>query len=183
MNEKKWPNSGLSPKFGQIKRWKIMSHSKPLGKTYAKNLVRFLEGLKTRKIIFEIFWPLKKLEIRAYRPYEEFISDRCKVAKELIAIAKSEHDKNLAQLELIWIKLVKKEDVQKCIENCEKMLKSAPNHCPEIMFLVHFWYAFSLWNKTRQDLHLQSKEMVSNIKSNKCGKFYNSYLCKGLSDL
>jgi hypothetical protein len=98
----------------------------------------------------------------------------------LIAIAKSEHDKYLAQLELIWIKLVKKEDVQKCIENCEKILKSAQSHCPEIVFLVHFWYAFSLWNKTRQDLHLQSKEMVSNIKSNKCGKFYNSYLCKGL---
>ena len=132
--------------------------------TYAKFLFVFLKKLKTRKISFEIFWPLKKLEIRAYRPYEEFISDRYKVAKELIAIAKSEHDKNLAQLELIWIKLVKKEDVEKCIESCEKILKSAPSHCPEIMFLVHFWYAFSLWNKTRQDLHLQSKEMVSNYK-------------------
>ena len=93
----------------------------------------------------------------------------------MIAIAKSEHDKNLAQMELIWIKLVKKEDVQKCIESCEKMLKSVPSHCPKIMFLVHFWYAFSLWNKTRQDLHLQSKEMVSNSESNKCVKFYNSY--------
>ena len=141
--------------FGLI--WHIQNQ-----KTYAKNFVRFLGGFKTRKNNFEIFWPLKKLEIRAYRPYEDFISDRYKVAKELIAIAKSEHDKNLAQMELIWIKLVKKEDVQKCIESCEKMLKSAPSHCPKIMFLVHFWYAFSLWNKTRQDLHLQSKEMVSN---------------------
>ena len=122
----------------------------------------FSKKLMTRNFFFDIFWPLKKLEIRAYRPYEDFISDRYKVAKELIAIAKSEHDKNLAQMELIWIKLVKKEDVQKCVESCEKMLKSAPSHCPEIMFLVHFWYAFSLWNKTRQDLHLQSKEMVSN---------------------
>ena len=82
----------------------------------------------------------------------------------MIAIAKSEHDKHLAQLELIWIRLVKKENFQNCFENCEKMLKSALSHCPEIMFLVHFWYAFSLWSKTRQDLHLQSKEMVSNIE-------------------
>ena len=79
---------------------------------------------------------LNKLEIRAYRQYEEFTGDRCKVAKELFEISENEKDKHLAQLEIVWLKLLKKENLQKCIEKCEKLLESCLKQCPEIVFLV-----------------------------------------------
>lgn len=104
---------------------------------------------------------LKKLEIRAYRKYGELIEDRYKVAKELFENSKNEKSRQLARLEMIWIKLVKKEDFQKCIEECEKMIKSGFNKCPEMKFLVHFWLAFSLWSKTKHDLQQQLQETVS----------------------
>ena len=120
--------------------------------------------IKSNEIIDSKDVELKKLEIKAYRQYEEFIDDRFKVAEQVLEIAKTqkiERDKYLVQLELNWIRLIKKENLQKCIDTCERMLESAPRHCPEIMFLVHFWLGYSLWSKARQDLSLKSKESVS----------------------
>ena len=89
------------------------------------------------------------------------ISDRLKVSKELLEVAKIEKDKYLAHLEMVWIKLLRKENLQKCIEKCEKILESCQKQCPEIICLAQFWLAFSLWTKARQDLQHQHQESVS----------------------
>ena len=107
---------------------------------------------------------LKKLEIRAYRQYREFVEERYKVAKELFEIANDDKNRQLARLEMIWIKLIKKVDFKKCIEECEKMMKNGFNQCPEMKFLVHFWLAISLWSKTKHDLQQQLKETVSSAE-------------------
>lgn len=106
----------------------------------------------------------KKFEIRAYRQFQETLEDRIKVAEDILEHSDKVQDKLLAHLEMIWVKLAKKEDFSKCIKQCEKLTKSNENH-PLSTCLVHFWLAISIWSKAKHELQVEVKQNESEMKA------------------
>ena len=95
-----------------------------------------------------------------YRNFSDLLDGRIKAAEDLHKISTGQ-DKFLAALETLWVKIVRREDLDRSISKCEKMLKLCPNDLSKC--LTHFWLAMGLWTKCKVELQNEDKESQKEI--------------------